>query len=182
MYYLKEMIDFVNCQFKNAELTPTEREKLYRWIYNIRPHKILEIGTGSGGSTTYMAQAALDSNNSCTIYTCDPRRKPIPLFFKLYPFVRFYNTTSDIFTSKLDRIHFNFIFFDGPDNPHIAINDLIFLEKNMRKGTYFSMHDWDCNKAIRVRSYLQKADNWQRIEVIGKEEESVGLCLYKFLG
>jgi hypothetical protein len=158
------MIDFVNCPYKDGNLSPSEREFLYRWVSKIKPVNILEVGTGRGGSTTYMAEAIKDMGIPCLLFTCDTRRKPVPEFFEQYPFVRYKRMPSSQLIMYLltSRVRIGFIFFDGPDDPDLGLRDLLRLEKSINHGTYFSMHDWDCKKSVMVREYLENSDKWEK--------------------
>lgn len=177
-------MNFVECPYKGAELMPLEREFLARWIVMYRPKNIIEVGTGRGGSTYYMAESIKEFEIPCKIYTCDPRRKPTNEFFEQYPFVLFYKIYSTEFIDIIikNQVPVDFIFFDGPDNPHVALQDIQTLESHITSGTHFAMHDWYFEKAQLIRPYIMHSDRWSEIEVLKKSEKSVGLCLYEFLG
>jgi hypothetical protein len=93
----------------------------------------------------------------------------------------------------------NFIMFDGPENPDIALKDIKFLEQYIDENTYFAMHDWDLErpydngvstKSVKIREYMENSENWKLIEILKSDIknsdfddlpfDSVGLCLYKF--
>lgn len=177
------MIDFVNCPYKGAELLPLEREKLYNWVLNRKPMGILEIGTGHGGSTYYMAAAVKAMNLSTIMVTCDPKRKIPNLFFEEYPFVDYFCMLSDEIIPFVIEENFliDFIFFDGPDDPEVALRDIQRLEKYIASGTHFAMHDWDFPKAEMIRPYMEQSEHWVEQEVLPKSDKSVGLCLYKYI-
>jgi hypothetical protein len=88
----------------------------------------------------------------------------------------------------------NFVFFDGPEEPEVALNDFKLLENSLPVGAFFSMHDWCTNvrkydsetstKALYLKDYINSFDNWILIEELDGEnyeegEESVGLVFYK---
>jgi len=175
------MIDFVTCPYQHGELSPCEREALYTWVSDIRPKNIIEIGTGNGGSTCYMAQAIKDFDIDCTLFTCDPNRSPVGEFFENYPFVQYHRVVSNVFLSHLraTRTKIDFVFFDGPDDAALALRDFVTLDKMVGKETYFSMHDWECNKASKLKKAIKRLSYWKEVEIIGNRVDSVGLCLYK---
>lgn len=177
-------MNFTECPYKGAELLSLEREFLARWIVLCMPKSIIEVGTGKGGSTYYMAETIKEFGLTCRIYTCDPRRKPTNEFFERFPFVFFYKLKSDEFITTIIRneVPVDFIFFDGPDNPFVALQDIQTLESHIAAGTHFAMHDWYYEKAQLIRPYISHSDRWREIEVLRKSERSVGLCLYEFLG
>jgi hypothetical protein len=175
------MTDFVNCPYRHGEMSPSERKALYGWISDIKPRNILEVGTGNGGSTYYMAKAIKDSGVNCSLYTCDPRREPVKEFFKEFPFVHYYRVVSNILMAYLRSsfVEVNFAFFDGPDDSKVALRDFIVLDKTYKKDIYFSMHDWECVKASKIRPYIEKLKHWEKVEILDGNMDSVGLCLYK---
>jgi len=86
------------------------------------------------------------------------------------------------------------LFFDGPEDPDIAMEDIKILENYIQPECYFSMHDWELEKrkydngistkAKKIRPYMENSSLWKPIEVLEgiESDQSVGLCLYKFLG
>jgi len=176
------MIDFVNCPYPGAELLPLERERLYNWVLDKSPKGILEIGTGKGGSTYYMSKAIQKAGLPAVIVTCDPKKKLPNSFFTEFPFVDYFCMLSDElipFVIEWDYL-IDFIFFDGPDDPKVALRDIQRLEKYIASGTYFAMHDWDFPKASMIRPYMEQSEHWIEQEILPKSEASVGLCLYKY--
>lgn len=193
---------FIDCPIYMGEMLPFERFKLFNWIKEIKPKVIFEIGTGTGGSTFYMSKAIEDSDFECKIYTCDPIRNIDNQI--LSENVIFHSMYSNDMIDKLvnSDIIPDFIFFDGPENPDIAFNDLKKLEEHIKIGTFFSMHDWETKqrgydngistKSVKVREYIESSQKWEEIEVTDGckknsdfddyEFDSVGICLYKFLG
>ena len=175
--------------FKFGEMSVYERKKLYNYIKVYDPTTVLECGAGKGASTHIMVNAV---NNNSKIYSCDPSRHPDFKSELLF----FHNEKSDKLISKLinDKIYPDFIFFDGPEEPEVALNDFIELDKYVEIGTIFSMHDW-CTvkrkldgaistKANLLKPYINSLDTWELLEETSGEEyieseESVGICFYK---
>lgn len=175
--------------FGFGEMTIYERSKLYKYIIQKKPKIIFESGTGKGGSTYVMINA---SDNDTKIYSCDPERAPNFKSDRLF----FYKKKSEELIGIMleNKIYPDFIFFDGPEEPEVALNDFKMLENIVEVGTIFSMHDWctnirkyDNNKSTKARylkDYLNSLENWQLIEELDGEnykngEESVGLVFYK---
>lgn len=194
-------VDFNFNKF-DGEMLPLERYKLYNWITKISPKIIFEVGTGvGGGSTYYIASAIKNSNYNTQLYTCDPFRSPNQDFLNDFNFVKFYKNYSNEMLDILLKSNIipDFIMFDGPEDPEVAYNDIMILEKYIKQDTYFCMHDWDhyrpyddnySTKSIKIREYIENSNNWELIEQLNantknsnyddKEFDSVGLCLYKF--
>lgn len=198
-------IDYNNAPYPGAEMLPFERYTIYNWVLNIiKPKTILEIGTGNGGSTYYLSKAMKELNNKGKIYTCDPSRSPCADFFKECDNVQYSPVPSDVLIKNiLDKnITIDYIFFDGPEDPDIAMNDIKILEKTINPNVYFSMHDWETEKrgydqtistkAKNIRPYMEKSFKWKKIECLSGLQknssydtmnyDSVGLCLYQYTG
>jgi hypothetical protein len=195
-------MDFINAKYKKMGMLPYERYKLYNWILDIKSKGILEVGTGNGGSTTYMAAAIKKLGSRTSIHTCDVERYINVSFFTTYPSIKFHRMPSEMLIPKLIRKKecIDFIFFDGPEYPEVAMKDILILEQYINDGTYFSMHDWEYTKrgydggtsvkAQTIRPYIEQSDKWIKVEVLSglcknssyNEDlfDSVGLCLYKF--
>lgn len=196
------MIDFNNAPNTGMEMLPYERFKLYNWIIDIKPINIIEIGCGLGGTTYYISESIKTLNIESTIYTCDPSRSPSSSLLKDFPFIKYYPITSNILIEDVisNNIDIDFILFDGPELPDIALDDIKILENYIKNGTYFCMHDWEftkrgydngiSTKSEKIRPYIEKSKKWIEIEVLSgliKNSnynndifDSVGLCLYKF--
>jgi hypothetical protein len=198
-------INFCDAPYDGAEMLPFERYSLYNWVVNIiKPNNILEVGTGVGGSTYFLSKALEKINLNGKIYTCDPQRSPCDEFFKECNNVIFKNTYSSYLIKEIiDKdICVDYIFFDGPENENVAIEDIKILESHIKPGTYFSMHDWEIVqrgydngisiKAKKIRPYMEESQKWKLIEIfsgIKKNSnydnspfDSVGLCLYYYNG
>jgi hypothetical protein len=200
MSLLGELAGLFRHKYK-GEMLPYERERLAAWVRTRRPKVTIEVGTGLGGGSTLVICRVL-RELSGTLYSCDPGRRPEKWFLREFSDVlRYFPEASSTLVAWL-RDHGlkpDFIFFDGPEPPSIALEDLRLLEQFIERGTMFSMHDWhlgprpydggQSTKAALVRPYIEGNPRWRCIEVLSAEErdyrgtwKSVGLCLYEWLG
>lgn len=186
-----------------GEMLPYERYSLYSWIKKYKPKNLLEIGTGTGGSTQYISDA-MNENGFGKIYSCDPARSPSIDFLMSRKNLLFYSLESHYLIQSIiaEKIDIDFIFFDGPENPNIALSDLLELEKYITVNTLFCMHDWHMGirnydlaistKCYNVKPYIENSNKWTLIELLNANEknsdfdntkyDSVGLCLYQYKG
>lgn len=179
----------MNFNFNFGEMTNYERMKLYNYIKLYNPNIILESGSGKGGSTYVMLNAI---NQNTKIYSCDPFRMPD---FESKQIIFFLLKSDELIKIIKEKdIYPDFIFFDGPEDPDVALNDFKNLENYVKVGTIFSMHDWctikrklDNNistKALYLKPYINSLKSWYLLEETNGEkyvegQESVGLCFYK---
>lgn len=186
-----------------GEMLPYERYSLYSWIKKYKPKNLLEIGTGTGGSTQYISDA-MQENECGQIYSCDPSRSPSIEFIKNRQNLHFYPLMSaDIIKLVIkEKINIDFIFFDGPENPDVALSDLLELERYISVNTLFCMHDWHIGirgydlatstKCYKIKPYIENSNKWSLIELLDANKknsdfdnnkyDSVGLCLYQYKG
>lgn len=186
----------------NGEMLPYERYRLHNWILEIKPKVVFEVGTGNGGgSTYYIANALKKLENGGLIYTCDPERKINEILLSDFKNITYYHKPSFEMLELLinQNIIPDFIMFDGPENPDIALKDIKFLEQYIDENTHFAMHDWDLKrpydngtstKSVKIREYMENSENWVLLEILKSNVknsdfddlpyDSVGLCLYKY--
>jgi hypothetical protein len=191
-------IDFnIERTYPGAEMSVFERIKLCEWLKDIiKPsYNILEIGTGVGGSTYYLSKLLSEFNPFAFVYTCDPSRGPSDDFLNQYKNVKYFKDYSNNIIEYIikNSIKLSYLFFDGPEDPNVALDNINRLEEYIDIGCYFSMHDWEISqrkldggistKSLYIREYIEKSDRWEKIEVLDgiTLSESVGFCLYKFL-
>jgi predicted O-methyltransferase YrrM len=184
-----------------GEMLPVERLRLYQWMTEHHPKVVLEVGTGVGGSTFYMSEALKQYGG--VLHTCDPLRRPPEDFLSRFRNTLHYHPVrSDELISQMrrDGVVPDFVFFDGPEIPDLALEDIQSLESWIQPGCLFAMHDWEqaggVNKRIvsikaqKVRPYFEQSQRWKllaRLEGHRKNAwwtkgrfDSVGLCLYRF--
>lgn len=195
------MIDFSDNSFP-GEMLAYERKKLYTWILKCAPKIVLETGTGSGGgSSRFIAEALKPSGGD--LYTCDPGNGPSAALLTKYPNIHYFKVRSTDFLRWVvhEEIVPQFVFFDGDEDPQLALDDIKIVESIVQPGAMFAMHDWETvprlfdggtsTKAARVRPYIEQSKSWQKVEVLSglsknadeyPGPDSVGLCLYRFVG
>jgi hypothetical protein len=175
---MKDANFFITSKYR-GEMLPYERYKLYSYVINFKPKYVLETGCGDGGgSTYYIASAMAENNNGSELYTCDPSRGPnSEMRSEFSSILKYYQTTSGVLISDMlnNGIIPDFIFFDGPEIPQVAVDDINLLEDSLKVGTILSMHDWHTDssrgydnaksiKAQLIKPYLYGSDKWELIE------------------
>jgi hypothetical protein len=184
--------------YPGSEMLPYERYKLYTWVSElIKPRNVLDVGCGVGGATYYISEGMKKCKSKGKVYSCDPERSPSQQFFRNQNNVVYNSIYSDELILKLikDNIELDYVFFDGPEDPDVAMRDILSLEKYIKRGCYFTMHDWETvtrkydgqlsTKSKKIRKYMENNSLvWQPVEILEgvNSSDSVGLCLYRFLG
>jgi predicted O-methyltransferase YrrM len=172
-----------------GQLWPNERAYLERLVKSVVPTIVLEVGCGCGAGSTYSIAKGLRANRNGELFTCDLDQKRLAQAKKLFepwPFVKIRDCRSDVLVSWLfDTNRYpQIIFFDGPENPDVALNDLKKMQGRLRYGTHFLMHDWNpehSTKAIKVRKHVEEHPHWKPIKIL-TQPDSLGMAHYQFTG
>ena len=158
-----------------GEMLPFERRFLFDSIVKVKPHVVVEVGSGSAGSTRIIL-SALNQLQQGTLYNCDPYNiaatdvKDVDTSR-----MRFKQIVGSMLIAQLSNkgIMPDFIFFDGPEDADIVLNDFKQIESIVLPGTYFISHDWELRpridgnisiKSSSVRPYMHKSTQWEIIE------------------
>jgi predicted O-methyltransferase YrrM len=195
--------DFSVFPYGDGEGTAYERFRLFSWVKLASPRLILEVGTGTGATSFFMAEALKESRPDGIIYTCDPRPRHSRQLETDYPNIRFHKDYSTDLIARMILLGEipEFVFLDGPEDAQLHLNDFQLLDQVLSVGTFFAMHDWeyeprayDGNRSIKsamLRPYIESNKNWKLIEYVSGFKQngegfpvqngvdSVGLCLYQ---
>lgn len=188
--------DFIKCPYP-GEMLPLERMTLYNAVRDNKARIILEIGCGEGASTYYMAEGQ-NSKWGGEIHTCDPTRSPTQKFLETYSNVFYIPRNGCVLIDCLikENIIPDFVFFDGPEDPQVALDDFKTLDPYLLPGTVFAMHDWCTGprgydgavstKADLIKPYISGLNTWQWLDElygdrynVAEEYDSVGLAFYR---
>lgn len=168
-----------------GQLLPAERERLHDEILNATPNVVFEVGTWYGGGSTLQITSALQKIKNGTLITCEPSVEHFNVASSYYKgrglsdFCQVLNMPSSEAIEWLLREFGppDFIFFDGGEDPEVALNDFKRLDECVQSGTIFMMHDWlhdISQKQIKIKPYLEQLDTWF-IDYVMKPPASVGL-------
>lgn len=170
-----------------GQLTMAERRFLYDTVIERKPQIALEVGTWKGGGSTLALACGLRRVGGI-LHSCEPDKHLIGVANQLYSglpqhiaTVRLHNLRSSELINKLitDKTIPHLVFFDGPEEPNVAIDDLLTLEGHLKLGATFMMHDWEHQESIKckmIKPYLRESPKW-RIDKVLMPPISVGLVL-----
>ena len=175
-------------EWLTGQMSDLERQKLFDWVYTSEPSTVVEIGGGSGGGSTFSiaeAMARLRDEGKCqnsVLLTADPENGPAREFYgqneRYKDFIKFLSFSSEfeyIFPSQLFPPP-DFLFFDGPEDPTLNLEDFKFFDNIVKSGCRFSCHDWETSprafdgatsvKASMLRPYLEGLETWETSEYL----------------
>lgn len=172
----------------NGQLLETERKTLYNQILLNKPNLVFETGTWYGGGSTYFIANALRHNNNGRLITCEINPDFYNSAVKSYTnheldkYITFmFRPSNDIIDSFMAfDISPDFVFYDGCEDPDVVLDDFKKLERIMKPGSVFSIHDW-FNDGSRRKLHLQhyiKPSKWNNYLTL-YPPDSVGLNFFK---
>jgi predicted O-methyltransferase YrrM len=170
----------------NGQLLDKERKFLHDAILLYKPDIVLEVGTWKGGGSTWQIVEGLKKNRKGLLFTCETEKEFFDEAIKLYEgnnLIHLCNVDSCELIRELISTNQipDFLFFDGPEDISTALYDFESLDKYLKPGSIFCMHDWENPPSIKasfIRPYLEALVTWEPIKQL-TFPESVGICLWR---
>lgn len=170
-----------------GQLWPAERQLLFDAVIEKKPKVVLEVGAWKGAGSTLIIATALKRLSQGHLFTCEPDHGLFETANKLFsdpswhPFITLINGTSKETIDYLKIIQAvpDLIFFDGPEDPQVALDDFQALESYVQSRCFFLQHDWEnkeSKKVALIKPYLEAHKDWS-IRTVLRPPESVGLVL-----
>jgi predicted O-methyltransferase YrrM len=168
-----------------GQMLPLERRQLHWTVIDRQPRLALEVGTWKGGGSTLQIVTALVANGGGHLHTCEPDKafhEQACSVFRgglLERYVTLHNKPSGEVIRELlaaGQVP-DFLFFDGPEDPQVALDDINALSPYLPAGTTLMMHDWLSPESVKqrlIKPYLANSEEWCITNVLGPPH-SVGL-------
>jgi hypothetical protein len=182
-----ESVNFYRDCFE-GQMNPEERTALYSCIRDIKPKRIVEVGTcRGGGSTYYIASAIMDEKIICDFNTTenfmefyDYARKLYgsegPLYY-LNNFIHFHFESSLFYLKKFDRQKtIDVLMIDGGYSSHSMLYEFVLGKQFMPIGSFLICHDWDNGKSNNLKPVIENDHDWKLVSL------TVALVIYQRVG
>lgn len=164
-----------------------ERKALFDTIKESKPRHCFEIGTYTGGGSTYFISKAFESIGSGKLITME-----------IDPY--YYNKAKEYYTKNISAVakHVEFIlgdkaedfdkiiksyggvdcvFLDGAEDSNQTITQYNYFLPYFHKGTILMVHDWNTEKTREMKPALLKNGKWKLLKEI-IPPDSVGLVVF----
>lgn len=182
---LKMKPDF-NRDSMEGQMTPEERQEIYRLVIDTKPDVVFEVGTWKGGGSTYFLSSALHENGKGVLFTIESEAEFFSHAVSLYsstlkdlkPYVNFSFGNSEIIfpnllkslslASNVDMVNKQFIdivFLDGKEDPDQTLNELSMFSPYLKVGGIVACHDWKTSKTDKIRSILS-GPQWELVSFL----------------
>ena len=171
-----------------GQMYKAERKALYDIIRETKPDYCFEIGTYTGGGSTFFISRGLRDNNKGKLITTesdgflynkakDRYRKFIRSQFPFIDFV--HGSSTEAFKGRLmDANKKILIFLDGAEDGEQTLEQYEFFKPHMRSGSILALHDWNTEKTIRVKPVLTSDKSFTKLLELDKPD-SVGFAVFR---
>lgn len=172
-----------------GQMYAAEREVLFDTVVRRRPGKCFEVGTWSGGGSTYFIAAAFQELGRGELITLEAHphmhrlashyyANCLPGLSKHVKFIQ--GSDAALFEEFIDpSLGVECFFLDGSDTPEQTLQQFLLFEYFSKAGTIMMAHDWNDIKQSLVRPAVESDTCWKRLVLLGPPE-SVGMAVYEF--
>ncbi len=162
-----------------GEMYKADREALYDAIIRYKPAHCYEIGTGSGGGSTFFLASAFAELGRGKVITLEianggAKQNYVRFTPDLLPFVEFL-TGSDPAIFPIEE-SVECVFLDGAEDGEQTLRQYEFFKPYFRPGSILMAHDWGTEKMRLLRPVIESDPNWV-IEIQLDEPDSVGFIV-----
>lgn len=187
-FWSKEKRFFFEGSFKLlGQMYIADRKALYDAILEYKPEQCFEVGTYTGGGSTYFLAKAFEKLGKGKLITMES----VPYYFEkarnyyanhlptTAPFVEFIlGSSASAFDSRLLPGGIDCVFFDGAEDGKETLDQYNYFLPHFKTGTIIMMHDWNTEKMIDLKPLITNDKEWEIVKVIAPPQ-SVGFAIAK---
>jgi predicted O-methyltransferase YrrM len=166
-----------------------DRKALYDTILEFKPETCFEIGTYTGGGSTYFLAKAFEKNGRGKLITMESMpyyyekaknyySKKLPHLSKHVEFIL--GSTANAFDKYIPEGGIDCVFLDGAEDAKESLEQFNYFLPHFHKGTIIMMHDWNTEKMAALKPVITENNRFQILRVI-LPPESVGFAVVKTL-
>lgn len=165
-----------------------DRKALYDVIVKNKPKQCFEIGTYTGGGSTYFLASAFHKIGSGKIITLENNKELYDRavnFYKkrlphLMPYVEFVfgDSVKDFEPYLNEDKKIDCVFLDGAEDGKQTKQQYLDFQDYYKKDTILMMHDWNTEKTVDLKPIMESNNDWEKILEI-EPPASVGFAAFK---
>jgi hypothetical protein len=180
---------FEGCRDLIGQLYLAERQELFNAIIRHKPRRCYEVGTFTGGGSTFFVSAAFRELGQGQIVTLEMDQNRYMLaaaFYERYlPEQKAHSkfllgdTPSAFAPFIAEDGGVDCVFLDGASDPQQTMEQFRYFEPHFHPGSVLMCHDWDCDKQALLRPHIESRPDW-RLEAALTAPDSVGFVVYVY--
>lgn len=171
-----------------GQMYVAERKAIYELMLERKPRQCFEIGTFTGGGSTFFISAAFTTLNHGTLITMENNehyyKKAVSYFSKHLPahnqhinFV-FNDSTAAFDALILPEMGVDAVFFDGAEDDSQTLTQYRYFEPHFKPGSIIMFHDWQTLKTAAIRPVIENNPKWVPLVTL-TPPTSVGFAAFK---
>ena len=174
----------------HGQMYLAERRALFDFVRSRRPSLVIEIGTFTGGGSTFFIASALHRVSSGTLASSEANldlHRLATTFYEtclpaLAPHVRFIHGAGTTFFDSVIEEHggVDLLLLDGAEDRRESTDQFHALQGRIRRGGAILLHDWNTKKMLDLRPLLEGAPGWRSLFAL-TPPESVGFAGFEKL-
>jgi glycosyltransferase involved in cell wall biosynthesis len=166
-----------------------ERKALYETVRDLNPQSCIEIGTWSGGGSTYFIGRALSENGGVgRLYSSECNKE---FFERSKKNIESMNEISGVvipvFTCDIDELInialkenslIDFALLDGAEDSAQSLIQFERVSSIIPSGGQIAFHDWHTEKMKKVKEIIESSEDWELLTKLDPPI-SIGFRVYK---
>lgn len=178
---------FEGCRDLPGQMYVADRQALHDAILRHRPAQCFEVGTFTGGGSTFFLASAFHALGSGRVVTMEADQNRFMLaagFYaqhlpQLYAHAKFLlGSDPALFAPFIEPERgVEAVFLDGSEDAEATWREFLFFRPHFRRGALLMAHDWNTDKQRLLRPFLEQSADW-RCELLIDEPDSVGFAVY----
>lgn len=180
---------YVGSPFLQGQMYWQERKALFDVVTKEKPRQCFEIGTFTGGGSTFFLSAALQKNGKGKLITLEnvPRLynkaknfylKKLPAQNKHITFI-LGDTPSAFDEYILEDKKVDCVFFDGAEDSTQTLEQYEYFKPYFKLGSVIMFHDWNTEKTAAIRPVVEADGHWKKIVEL-EPPDSVGFAAFRY--
>lgn len=157
-----------------GQLNARERSIITGWVTELKPERVLEVGTWMGGGSTLHILRALESNGRGHLWGIEASRdiydamianirtagsELVERFTPLFGFSQ--KVIPPFLREQGSDVGLSLVFLDGGDNPMEQVDEFRLLCDSIPVGGILLSHDAKLRKGKWLVPYVRAHDNWE---------------------
>jgi len=179
---------YVGSLFLEGQMYLLERKALYDIVTEEKPRQCFEIGTFTGGGSTFFLSAAVEKNGAGKLITLEsvPKlynkaknfyQKKLPGQYKHTTFILGDSPTAfDEYILEDKKV--DCVFFDGAEDSKQTLDQYHYFEPYFKRGSVIMFHDWNTEKTAAIRPVIEANHQWKKIIEL-TPPDSVGFAAFR---
>lgn len=173
-----------------GQMYMAERKALFNIVKEKKPRHCFEVGTYTGGGSTYFIAKAFESIGSGKLFTLenDPyfyNRARVYYSKKVPATAGYVDFMLGDKAQDFDKIIKSYggvdcVFLDGAEDSNQTLEQYNYFLPHFNKGSILMLHDWNTEKTVKIKPVLEQDKNWKKIKELNPPE-SVGFAVFEMV-